>query len=144
MAERFNHNATMRGTFGKAWIDGERLANIRSFEAKASIDYEDMDINGDFGQKKRYMGYSISGTMTLFKVDSLIINKYKNGVMTGELPDIKIVASLDDPTAYGAERVALYDVKFDEITLMQFENKTLVEEEVPFTAGRYEFLDTVE
>lgn len=143
MAERFNHNATMRGTFGKAWINGERLANIRSFEAKASIDYEDMDINGDFGQKKRYMGYSISGTMTLFKVDSLIINKYKNGVMTGELPDIKIVAALDDPTAYGAERVALYDVKFDEITLMAFENKTLVEEEVPFTAGSYEFLDTV-
>lgn len=63
--------------------------------------------------------------------------------MNGDLPDVKIVAALDDPTGYGAERVALYDVKFDELTLNQFENKALTEEEVPFTAGSFEFLDLI-
>lgn len=140
----FQHNKVFRGTFGKVWVDGERLSNVKSFEAKASIDYEDMNVNGDFGTKKRYMGYSISGTMTLHKFDSFILRKYQKGVMTGELPDMTIVVALDDPTAYGAERVQLRDVMLDEITLSKFENKTLTEEEVPFTAGSYEFLDLVE
>lgn len=140
----FQHNKVFRGTFGKVWVDGERLSNVKSFEAKASIDYEDMNVNGDFGTKKRYMGYSISGTMTLHKFDSFILRKYQKGVMTGELPDMTIVVALDDPTAYGAERVQLRDVMLDEITLSKFENKTLTEEEVPFTAGSFEFLDLVE
>lgn len=142
--QTFDHNKVIRGTFGKAWVDGERMSNVKSFEAKATIDYEDMDVNGDFGQKKRYMGYSIAGTMTLHKFDSFIVNKYHKGVMNGNLPDMTIVAAVDDPTGYGAERVALYDVKLDEITLSKFENKTLTEEEVPFTAGSFEFLDLIE
>lgn len=140
----FNHNKVIRGTFGKVWVDGERLSNVKSFEAKATIDYEDMDVNGDFGQKKRYMGYSIAGTMTLHKYDSFILSKYHAGVMNGELPEITVVSALDDPTGYGAERVALHDVKFDEITLSKFENRTVTEEEVPFTAGSFEFLDLIE
>ena len=140
----FNHNKVIRGTHGKTWVDGERMSNVKSFEAKASITYEDMDVNGDYGTKKRYMGYSIAGTMTLHKFDSFIVGKYHKGLMTGELPDMSIVAALDDPAAYGAERVDLRDVKLDEITLSKFENKTLTEEEVPFTAGSYEFLDLIE
>ena len=141
---KFSHNKVIRGTFGRVWVNGELMANVKSFEAKATIDYEDLDINGDFGQKKRYMGYSIAGTMTLHKFDSFILRKYQKGVMTGELPDMTIVVALDDPTAYGAERVQLRDVMLDEITLSKFENKTLTEEEVPFSAGSFEFLDLIE
>lgn len=143
MAERFDHNKVFRGTFGKLWIDGERMSNVKSFEAKVAADYEDMNVNGDFGQKKRYMGYSISGTMVLYKVDSYCVKKVQEGMMNGELPEIKIVAALDDPTAEGTERVALYDVKFDEVMLGKFENHAILEEEIPFTAGSYEFLDLV-
>ena len=140
----FSHNKVFRGTFGKVWVDGERMSNVKSFEAKASIDYEDMNVNGDFGTKKRYMGYSIAGTMTLHKFDSFILKKYQKGVMTGELPEMTIVVALDDPAAYGAERVQLRDICLDEITLSKFENKTVLEEEVPFTAGSFEFLDLVD
>lgn len=141
---QFNHNKVIRGTFGKVWIDGERLSNVKSFEAKAALDYEDMSVNGDFGTKKRYMGYSITGTMVLHKFDSFIVKKYMKAITTGDLPDMTIVAALDDPTAYGAERVQLRDITLDEVTLSKFENKTLTEEEVPFAAGSYEFLDLIE
>ena len=71
------------------------------------------------------------------------LKKYKDGIVTGELPELKLVAALDGPTAFGAERVALYDVTLDEVTLSKFENKGLVEEEVPFKAGSFELLDLV-
>lgn len=139
----FSHNKVFRGTHGKLWINNQIMADVKTFEAKASIDYEDMNVNGDYGQKKRYMGYSIAGTITLHKFDSFIVKAYKDAVMSGNLPDIKIVASLDDPTADGPERVVLYDVCFDEITLSKFENRTVIEEEVPFTAGSFEYLDVI-
>jgi|GEM_PF-87619 len=139
----FDHNKVIRGTHGKLWVANQAMADVKSFEAKATIDYEDLNVNGDYGQKKRYMGYSIAGTITLHKFDSFIVKLYKDAVMSGDLPDIKIVAALADPTGYGTERVALYDVHFDEITLNKFENRTVLEEEVPFTAGSFEFLDVI-
>ena len=139
----FDHNKVFRGSFGKVWLDDEKLANVKSFEAKVSLDYEEMDVNGDLGKKQRYMGYSVSGTMGMHKYDSTILKKYKEGIVTGELPELKIVSALDDPSAYGAERVALYDVTLDELALSKFENKGLVEEEVPFKAGSFELLDLV-
>lgn len=141
--KQFAHNRVFRGSFGKVWLDDERLANIKSFEAKATLNYEDMDVNGELGTRKRYMGYAITGTMTLHKYDSTILEKYREGIASGDLPEIGIVTALDDPTAYGAERISLSDVTFDEVTLMKFENKGLVEEEVPFSAAAFELLDTV-
>ena len=140
----FNHNKVFRGSFGKLYVDGERLSNVKSFEAKVSIDYEDVIVNGYLGTKKRPIGYSISGTMTLHKFDSFILNKYKDALRTGDFPDITMDAIMDDPTAYGRESIRLNDVTFDEITLSKFENKTMTEEEVPFAAGEFDVGDTIE
>ena len=142
---KFNSNKVIRGTFGRAWVDGDLMANVKSFEAKATIDYEDLDINGDFGQKKRYMGYSIAGTgsLVVHKVYTRNIDR-TDQILAGKDVRATLVMKLADPDAFGAERVALYDVHLDEITLLQFENKTVLEEEVPFTAGSFEFLDLIE
>lgn len=139
----FDHNKIIRGSFGKVWLNDERLANVKSFEAKATLDYEDVDVNGDLGQKHRYMGYSVAGTLTLHKYDSTVAKLMKDAIVSGVMPEIKVIAALDDPTAYGAERVALYDVTLDEVTLNKFENKGLTEEEVPFKAGSFKYLDTI-
>lgn len=102
-----------------------------------------MDVNGDLGQKHRYMGYSVAGTLTLHKYDSTVAKLMKDAIVSGTMPEIKVIAALDDPTAYGAERVALYDVTLDEVTLNKFENKGLTEEEVPFKAGSFKYLDVI-
>lgn len=140
---KFDHNKIIRGSFGKVWLNDEKLANVKSFEAKATLDYEDVDVNGDLGQKHRYMGYSVAGTLTLHKYDSTVAKLMKDAIVSGAMPEIKVIAALDDPTSYGAERVALYDVTLDELTLNKFENKGLTEEEVPFKAGSFKFLDVI-
>lgn len=58
---KFNSNKVIRGTFGRAWVDGDLMANVKSFEAKATIDYEDLDINGDFGKKSGIWGIPSPG-----------------------------------------------------------------------------------
>lgn len=136
-------NKIIRGNYGKVWIDGELMANVKSFEAKVSLEYEEVDIQGELGKYQRYVGYSIAGTILLHKVDSKIINKLDAGIRSGALPDVKVVARLADPQSAGAERVELIDVTFDEATLLQYENKKVSEESVPFKASAYNYLDYI-
>ena len=57
MASKDIHNQILRGQFGKVWIDGELYANVKSFEAKISLKYEAVDINGEMGTHQRLVGF---------------------------------------------------------------------------------------
>jgi hypothetical protein len=136
-------NKILRGTFGRLWAQGKRLANVKSFEAKATLKYETVDINGELCEQQRYLGYSLAGTIVVHKTDTYLVNLILNGMVTGSMPPIKLVGRLADPDANGSERVEIYDVTFDEATLMQFENATVSEESVPFKAGGFRYLDKI-
>ena len=136
-------NKILRGTFGRLWAQGKRLANVKSFEAKATLKYEAVEINGELCEQQRYLGYSLAGTIVVHKTDTYLVNLILNGMVTGSMPPIKLVGRLADPDANGSERVEIYDVTFDEATLMQCENATVSEESVPFKAGGFRYLDKI-
>lgn len=138
-----NSNKVLCGTHGKVWVGSDKMANVKSFEAKASMEYEDINVSEDLATHKKYMGYAIEGTMTLHKIDSYIANLITDGIQTGNMPDVTIVAAIEDPAAYGYERVQLTGVQFSELMLLKFETKAVGEEEVPFTASGFRFLDKI-
>lgn len=143
MSKKMQTNKILRGNFGRVWVNSELMANVKKFEAKVGLNYEEIQISNDLGTHQRYMGYTIEGTMTLHKIDSQVAHLMKDGIKTGDLPDIKIIAKLDDPSAYGAERIEMTEVTFDELTLMNFENGNVIEEEVPFKAAYFDYLDMI-
>ena len=137
------NNKIIRGSFGRLWVNSELIANVKSFEITATLNYEDVDINGELCQQHRYLGYSLAGTMTCHKIDTKFVNLVRAGMLNGTMPVIKLVGSVADPDAKGSERIEIYDVTFDEVTLMKFENATVGEEEVPFKAGGFRYIDTI-
>ena len=143
MARTFTSNKILKGTNGRLWVNTEPMADVKSFEAKSSADFEEISVNGDFGKKHVFTAYSISGTMTLHKIDSYIFNLYADAYQRGEMPDVYIIASITDPQTSQTQRVRLTGVQFSEITLLQFENGTVLEEEVPFTAEGVKPLDGI-
>ena len=40
-------NKIIRGTFGRLFVNGQPLANVKSFEIKATVNYETVNINGE-------------------------------------------------------------------------------------------------
>ena len=48
------------------------------------------------------------------------------------------------PDSYGAERVALYDVSFDDLTLADWQAAAVGSVTAPFTFSDYEYLDQIE
>lgn len=144
MGKKFEGNKTINGTFGRVWVNDEVRANIKSFEAKVTMSYEDVSVADDLSTHKKYMGYEGEGTATFTKFDSYFAKLLVDGIRTGNVPEVSIVARLDDPAAYGAERVKLSEVTFDELTLLKFEGKTITEEEMPFKFADFEFLDMID
>lgn len=136
-------NRIMNGTFGDIWVNNIKWVDLKSFEAKATAEYEDVNIQGKLGKGRKYMGYEGAGSITCHKVYSRGARLIADGFKTGIMPDIKIISKLDDPAAFGAERVVYSGVTFDEVTLAKFESKSLGEEELPFKFESYEYKDLI-
>lgn len=141
--KNFNPNTIMNGTFGDVWVNNVKFMEIKSFEAKATGEYEDVNIQGSLGKARKYMGFDGSGTMVCHKVYSRGLSLLAEGFRTGKLPEIKMISKLEDPSALGAERIVYYGVTFDEITLAKFESKAVGEEELPFKFEDFETIDLV-
>ena len=141
--KKMNQNRTINGTHGSVIWDGEKLSNIKSFESKVAMNYEDVPQAEELIDGRKYMGAEISGTMTMYKIDSFIADKLADAIKNGVMPEATLISALKDPAAYGHERVEISGVTFDEMTLMKFELKTITEEELPFKATSYRFLDKI-
>ena len=70
-------NKTIRGTNGRLWVNDKLMANVKKFECKIKLKYEDIDENGNPIQQRRFTGASIEGTMVLHKVDSYALKLIK-------------------------------------------------------------------
>lgn len=137
-------NKIIRGSFGRLWVNGIQVAQVKSFELKATLNYEEVDVNGDLAKKQRYTGYSLAGTMVCHKINSYNTTLVNSGIKNGQLPEIKFVATLADPDSDGSESIEVYDVTFDEVTLMHFENASIEEESIPFKAGGYDLISSID
>lgn len=143
MKKGFDVNKIIRGSFGAVWLEGDELANVKQFEAKITLEYEDVKIMGDLGTHKRYVGFNGEGTMTLHKTDSRVAKLLAEGITSGKIPVLKIIGKLADPTADGEERVEFTGVTINEVMALKFENKEILEEEIPFNFSGFRFIDTI-
>lgn len=133
----------MNGTFGQVWVDGELWYEVLRAQAKLTYNKEDIRMCGDMHTGSKITGVKGTGSVTIHKVYTR--NSTRTDAIT-EGHDIRatIVMNLADPDAFGAERVALYNVSFDEETIMDFESGKTTQITIPFTFGKREFLQKVE
>lgn len=132
----------MSGTYGQVWVDGELWAELDGFQAKYSYNKEDIGFCGNPVMGTKVNSVKGTGSISVKKVYTRNHNR-ADRIIEGHDVRATIVAQLADPDAYGAERVALYDVSFDDETIMDFTHGTHVKANYPFTFGRRVWLDTV-
>ena len=136
-------NEVINGTWGEVWINDELVDEIKAFQAKYEFDKEEVNIAGDMFTHYKVIGYNGSGSMTLNKTNSRMIKMLIEYVKEGLEPEITIVGKLADPGNEGSERISLSEVSFDDLTLFDFEVKTLGEVECPFTFTKCTVLDSI-
>lgn len=144
MANAMQTNKTIRGTYGKLWVNNDYWGNVSKFEAKLAANYDDVKYSGSLATHKRLVGTEGTGTITMYKLDSRVSKLIANGFKTGNMPDIKIVVQLDDPSAYGSERIEIIEVNFDELNVGSFETGAVTMEEIPFTFAEINYIDSID
>lgn len=132
----------MSGTWGQVWVDGELWVELESFQAKYSKNKSDIALCGEMVVGTKVTSVKGTGSISAHKVYTRNPAQI-DAILEGRDVRCTIVGKLDDPDAFGAERVALYDVSFDDETLMDFAAGNPGKVTYPFTFGRREWLDTV-
>lgn len=132
------------GTWGELWLDGDKVAECYGFQAKVSFNKEDVALCGRMATDKKVTSIECTGSVKMHKVTSRMARAIGESIRDGRDIRFTLVSKLKDPDAYGAERVALKNVSFDDLTLADWEAKSVGRVEAPFTFTDYEFLDAID
>ena len=134
------------GNHGMCWINGIKIFEHKSFEAKVVINDEDVPIGNSVDRK--VVGLAGEGEIVIMNVFNRGFNEYLEEQKAGHDPRFTIVGLHSDPDMLnaGKERIVIDNVWFDEIVLMQFEKGTVRETTIPFgfTPEDASYLETVE
>ncbi|MGG1615104.1 phage tail tube protein [Paenibacillus sp. FSL K6-2441] len=135
MAQFLDPGRVIMGTFGQIFIEGVWQSNLNHLEASVEAEKKKLNLVGTdytvykLGRKKG------TGTMSGYKVTSDMI--------TRGFQKFSIIHKLDDPEAYGFERIQLNNCMVDKIVLANWTAGEEVTEETPFTFESYELLDPI-
>ncbi|MEK4236464.1 phage tail tube protein [Paenibacillus sp. NPDC058367] len=123
------------GTFGQAFIDGVWQTNINHLEAKIDVDKRELNLVGYNWKQFKIGAQSGTGTISGYKITS--------GMIQRGFSKFDIISKLEDPEAYGFERVRLIRCMPDSIQLANWTAGEEVTEETSFTFEGYELLDPI-
>lgn len=135
MAQFLDPGRVIMGTFGQIFIEGVWQSNLNHLEASVEAEKKELNLVGTdytvykLGRKKGI------GTMSGYKVTSDMIAR--------GFQKFSIIHKLDDPEAYGFERIQLNNCMVDKIVLANWTAGEEVTEETPFTFESYELLDPI-
>ena len=131
------------GTWGEVWLDGDKVSECYGLQAKVSFNKDDIALCGQMASDKKVTSIECTGSLRMHKVTSRMALAIGENIRNGKDVRFTIVSKLKDPDAYGAERVVLSNVSFDDLTLADWEAKSVGKVECPFTFTDYEFLDEI-
>jgi len=131
----FNPDRVFYGSFSKLLMDGEWQTNVTHTEAKVEMSKGELNVMGDNWTRYKKGQLSGSGTFSGYKVTSKMIEQ--------GFERFELIVALEDPEAYGHERVRLKNCMADSIQLANVTSGEVIEEETSFTFEGYELLDAV-
>lgn len=134
----------INGTYGECWLDDELVSECFGLQAKIDIQKEDVPICGKASKSKKIVGWEGKGTVKLNKVNSRMVQKIGKMLKNGREVRVKIISTLADPDSFGAERVEIRDILFDDLTLADWEHAKNGQIEAPFTFEDFNMIDEIE
>ncbi len=132
------------GSYGECHKEGKWLTNIYKMTADIELSYGDVKISGTRWTGQKLLGLKGTGSISGYKITSELMQ------LVSAITDDKssehvteLISKLDDPEAFGCERIRLKHVKFSKIPIVGWEVGAIVEEEWPFSFNGVEFLDPI-
>ncbi|RCX13262.1 tail tube protein [Anaerobacterium chartisolvens] len=133
----------INGTYGQVWLNDSEIMEAYALQAKVEKKKEEISICGRPGTESKMVGFNGKGTLKIRKISSRMGTLLADGIRRGHDIRFYIMSSLADPDSYGAEKVLLKNVSFDDLTLMDWEAAKAGAVDIPFTFSDFEYLDEI-
>ncbi len=140
----FKHEQVINGSYGELWIDDDYMAEATALEAKLKLETAEVPKNRTLHKGYKVVGITGDGTIKLNKITSYFTKKVLGNLKAGKATRATVISNVDDPEALGAERIRINDCVFTELTLANWENGKILEEEMPFNFTDADLLDEIE
>lgn len=127
---------TIHSRHGKILMDGVEQTNVTECTAKVALDKKEINVVGDEWTRYKRGTKKGTGSFSGYHITSEMIQR--------DFKRFEIIATLEDPEAYGYERIRIMNCMADEVNLINLKVGDLVMEESPFTFEGYELLDAIE
>lgn len=134
----------INGTYGEVWLDDEQVLEAYGLQAKIEKKKEELSICGKPGTETKMIGFTGKGTLKIRKVNSRMGRLMTEGLRKGKDVRFQVISKLADPDSYGAERILIKNVSFDDLTLADWEAAKAGAVDVPFTFSDFEYIDLIE
>ena len=133
----------MSGTWGEVWFDGDLVSETYKFSAKLTYNKTEIGRNGSMAVDTKVTSYKGTGSVGMRKVNSRMLHLLADKIKDGKDVRFTIIGKLDDPDAYGSERLVIENAWFNKLTLQKFENAKMIDEEYSGGFTDYYFPDLV-
>lgn len=143
MASTFDRaNRVINGTFGSLLLDGVPKAEVKAGQVKIEKSNKEVPLAGRIVADTKLTKVKVQVSLTLYHVDSFQADEIKNTLAGKDVRHTAILA-LEDPDAYGYERIAVRNITFDTLTAADWELDKFGEITLPGSATEVEFLDKI-
>lgn len=139
----FSAKRIASGTWGQVWLDGDLVSECYGCKVVAKTTKEKVTICGQMFQDNKVTQLEGTGAVKLNKTSSRMARLIGDKLKSGKDVRFTLISKLDDPDMYGAERIAVTGVSFDDLTLADWEGGKLGQVECAFTYTDYKFLDMI-
>ena len=133
----------INGTYGQVFLGDDEVAEMKAFQAKLEFQKEEIKVAGQMAVDTKLMSYTGKGSLQLHKVNSRMVKTLLEGIKSGKDPRFTLIGKLADPNSEGAERIAIKNVSFDDLTLFDFEVGNVSSLECPFSFTDVETIDLI-
>lgn len=132
------------GTNGTLWMSTDteevEITSVQSFSMTQTNEFEEYNSPNEYGKYQRFLGYTLAGNISKYKVDNKFINVLAE-YAKGNQPDIYLIGKVENASTGKLQRIKFSNVTIDSGDLINFEQKVATKEEIPVKAAKYEFLD---
>ena len=140
----YDARRVINGTYGELWLNSDYVAEVVSFESKIAFTKQAVNQVQQFMEGVKIIGGKGTGSIKLNKVTSRMHHYLGDCIKKGVFEPMTVISNLKDPDAFGAERVKLSGVLFDDLTLASWEAAKTGEVTLPFTFTDFTPIDLIE
>lgn len=145
MAGPMDAKRVISGNYGYLYDqDGNWLTNTTAVEANIEIGMEEIRLAGTRWLGNKTTTLKGSGSISGYFVTSEWVEKMNQVTDDTSSPFVtELQVVLDDPESFGAYRVRLKNVTFDNIPVINYEVGSIVEQEYTFVFSGYEVIESI-